>query len=384
MDPTTASTKRSLGSAAKPPGSPVGRQEIADYVGQQAGRAAQAVRRAGLRAGLDRAYGYNADSWGIVVAQEPQAGSQVARNTMVTLYVAAPGSDEPEASAVAAPADEDVTQTASADDGLSAELDEAPDAREAPEAFATDAAPAVSPSAFGPASSKEGGCRDALDNPSPPFSDRRVFASVHGPAPQVSFHTAFGSNTGRERHHLADEVTLATDVFAGQVGVGQPEPRAAFRRTSHARLQSRASEWAAEHVTRRRLIAAVVVLCVLIVAAATAHHRPTASPQGRRSVGNGSIAQREGAPTRIRTDRRRKTARRRPRARRRARGQVHGKGAVKAVRRSASPDSRPVRTLEVEPANAAPSSTPSSAVVSPSAPASEPASEQTEGGPFSP
>jgi hypothetical protein len=68
-----------------------GRQVVGEYVGQPAGDAAQAVRRAGLCPGLDRSFGCEAELIGLVVAQEPATGSDLARNGMVTLYVAAPG-----------------------------------------------------------------------------------------------------------------------------------------------------------------------------------------------------------------------------------------------------------------------------------------------------
>jgi PASTA domain len=74
-------------------GGPSGRQAVGDYVGQPAGDAAQAVRRAGLRPGLDRSFGCAEELTGLVVAQEPTAGRSLARNGMVTLYVAAPGSE---------------------------------------------------------------------------------------------------------------------------------------------------------------------------------------------------------------------------------------------------------------------------------------------------
>ena len=70
-----------------------GRQAVGDYVGQPAGDAAQAVRRAGLRPGLDRSFGCAGELVGLVVAQEPAAGGSLARNGMVTLYVGAPGSE---------------------------------------------------------------------------------------------------------------------------------------------------------------------------------------------------------------------------------------------------------------------------------------------------
>jgi hypothetical protein len=70
-----------------------GSQTVGDYVGQPAGEAAQAVRRAGLRPGLDRSFGCPAELIGLVVAQDPAAGGVLARNGMVTLYVAAPGGE---------------------------------------------------------------------------------------------------------------------------------------------------------------------------------------------------------------------------------------------------------------------------------------------------
>jgi len=70
---------------------PSGRLVVGEYVGQLAAEAAQAVRRAGLRPGLDRSFGCEPELTGLVVAQEPVAGEELARNGMVTLYVGAPG-----------------------------------------------------------------------------------------------------------------------------------------------------------------------------------------------------------------------------------------------------------------------------------------------------
>ncbi|MGA2163211.1 MAG: PASTA domain-containing protein [Solirubrobacteraceae bacterium] len=77
-------------------GGATGSQTVGDYVGQPAGEAAQAVRRAGLRPGLDRSFGCPPELIGLVVAQDPVAGSDLARNGMVTLYVAAPGGEPPD------------------------------------------------------------------------------------------------------------------------------------------------------------------------------------------------------------------------------------------------------------------------------------------------
>jgi hypothetical protein len=76
--------------ATRGPGGTVGRLTVVDYVGQPAAHGAQAVRRAGLRPGLDRSFGCEPDLIGMIVAQDPPAGSDIARNAMVTLYVAAP------------------------------------------------------------------------------------------------------------------------------------------------------------------------------------------------------------------------------------------------------------------------------------------------------
>lgn len=81
-----------------------GPQAVGDYVGQPAGEAAQAVRRGGLRPGLDRSFGCPAELTGLVVAQDPAAGSGLARNGMVTLYVAAPGGEPLDGDAEFAPA----------------------------------------------------------------------------------------------------------------------------------------------------------------------------------------------------------------------------------------------------------------------------------------
>jgi hypothetical protein len=68
-----------------------GRLSVGDYVGESAAHAAQCVRRAGLRPALERSLGCDPALIGTIVAQEPEAGDEQARNGMVTLFVAAPG-----------------------------------------------------------------------------------------------------------------------------------------------------------------------------------------------------------------------------------------------------------------------------------------------------
>jgi hypothetical protein len=84
---TTAAKRRTSGPRARTTGLEV----VGDYAGQHAGDAAQAVRRAGLRPGLERSFGDDPALLGLVVSQDPPAGSALARNGMVTLHVAAPG-----------------------------------------------------------------------------------------------------------------------------------------------------------------------------------------------------------------------------------------------------------------------------------------------------
>lgn len=67
---------------------------VGSYVGELAGEAAQAVRRAGLKPGLERTFGYEPHELGQVVAQQPASGGELARNGLVTLYVAAPGDED--------------------------------------------------------------------------------------------------------------------------------------------------------------------------------------------------------------------------------------------------------------------------------------------------
>ena len=101
-DRTAVQTRGTQRAKSTGRGGPSGRQVVGEYVGQPAGDAAQGVRRAGLCPGLDRSFGCEAELIGLVVAQEPAAGSHLARNGMVTLYVAAPGvgpmDEEPAAS----------------------------------------------------------------------------------------------------------------------------------------------------------------------------------------------------------------------------------------------------------------------------------------------
>ena len=75
---------------------PRGGVVVADYVGASAIHAARAIRRAGLRPGLERTDGCEPELIGRVIAQKPSAGGELARNAMVTLYVGAPAGAPPD------------------------------------------------------------------------------------------------------------------------------------------------------------------------------------------------------------------------------------------------------------------------------------------------
>ena len=91
MSETTKTSEQGVGRAHAPgKGGLAGRWAVGEYVGLIAAEAAQTVRRAGLRPGLDRSFGCSPELFGQVVAQDPPAGGELARNGLVTLYVAAP------------------------------------------------------------------------------------------------------------------------------------------------------------------------------------------------------------------------------------------------------------------------------------------------------
>ena len=63
---------------------------VGGYEGLRAGEAIVAVRGLGLRPSLERVEGYEASLHGFVVSQEPSSGAEVAADSQVFLYIAAP------------------------------------------------------------------------------------------------------------------------------------------------------------------------------------------------------------------------------------------------------------------------------------------------------
>ncbi|MGO9490131.1 MAG: PASTA domain-containing protein [Solirubrobacteraceae bacterium] len=75
------------------------RVTVGDYEHEPAADAAIALRRAGLRPALERTFHWGKDTHGMVVAQEPPAGSEAPLDSTVLLFVSAPGErDTPDSS----------------------------------------------------------------------------------------------------------------------------------------------------------------------------------------------------------------------------------------------------------------------------------------------
>jgi hypothetical protein len=87
---------------------------VGDYRGAPAAQAARSVRRLGLRPGLDRQFGGEPQSFGLVVAQEPDPGGDAPRGSLVTLYVSAPsaGAQDPQPEPNPSPAISDEAEPA--------------------------------------------------------------------------------------------------------------------------------------------------------------------------------------------------------------------------------------------------------------------------------
>jgi hypothetical protein len=94
--PRTSSRPRRTPSARR-------RLTVAQHVGETGRDAAQAVRRAGLNPALELLAIYEGVIPGTVVAQDPEAGSELARGELVRLYISPPATNEPPAQPPPAP-----------------------------------------------------------------------------------------------------------------------------------------------------------------------------------------------------------------------------------------------------------------------------------------
>jgi hypothetical protein len=237
MNDRTAPPAQASARAAKPHrGGPSGRLTVGEYVGQPAGEAAQAVRRAGLRPGLDRSFGGEPELVGQVVAQEPCAGSDLARNGLVTLYVAAPGVAHPDDAATEKqPASEQpaavVSAPAAARDEPSPPIARARRRRKprraprTPLVFETPQAP-MSPAAG--EHSREAPAQDADPDPTQEWENATLVASASAESEEPADELAG-----------EDFVVVADDLFAGRASGALPAWRRVYPRPSSRRLRAR-------------------------------------------------------------------------------------------------------------------------------------------------
>ncbi len=261
---------------------------VSDYVGQPAAEAARAVRRAGLLPGLDRSFGCEPQLTGLVVAQQPVSGEQLARNGMVTLYIAAPGAE---------------TQ----DDGEHQEAERPPT-----EQATQDASPAPDPLrtfAQTPRHRKRRGARGSeqqeFDVPPAPtvsatdcqirepgaHADMQPAELNDRPQPQVP---AWAAETvevpeGAE-HEPSYEMSLAEEVFAGHAS-DTARWATAYRGSVTARTWRGALRW-----VRRHPVLATSVSAMLAVWLAVALTSALAAPRENRA--NNTLPTPLGAPDR--------------------------------------------------------------------------------------
>lgn len=389
-------------------GGGVGSQPVDDYVGQPAGDAAQAVRRAGLRPGLDRSFGCPEELIGLVVAQDPAAGSDLARNGMVTLYVAASGVQPAADTAI------EVTAGGQPDELAAAKPIE-------PSPSASPATPARTPATR---RKKPGQARRTTvpqaDTPPPVAAiEETGVADLHQPpvtaadtgwpaeddAPgDASLENDLARETG-ERDPPEDLVMQVEDVLAGRGG--PPDWRrvhtqrggtAARGQNAPARLRA----WLGAHRLAGALAVALALWIILSVAVPFDRGRARSSPSSAlaakarpRTALHGGVEPRPPAPPK-RAARRTARSHRVRRARRKARvapatrfphpatlSQAPSQSTPPAARasREAVAPARGEPQAEPQPSEAA--APPASAPTASAPPAAVPP-EQQGGGPFSP
>jgi hypothetical protein len=369
-------------------GSPSGRLVVGEYVGQAAGDAAQAVRRAGLKPGLDRSFGCEAELTGLVVAQEPVAGGDLARNGMVTLYVAAPGNappdedtDAPETvgdpppSAPAAPVHADVAQAEAPSPPARARRREPGRAGREQQVF--DPAPAPVPPGRGAA--EEAPTAEIAQVP---------LAESWGSLEETDAPVDEGLDEGDVEERGEDEllhdefVVHMDDVLAGRAGGPRVWRRVYPRRPTAGALGGGVRAGLAEHPRLVKAVGAAFAVCAVVGVAATldGHHARTGAasvishselPAGSHTTG---VRDRASAPS----WRAARPAARPPRTRTppQRSGVPRHRSAPALVRAAAAPP-------EGAGVQAAPAPRP--APPAPSASASPPPpAEQTQGGLFSP
>jgi hypothetical protein len=259
MEHAAATSEQLAAQARRPRGrGPARLQTVGDYAGQLAGEAAQAVRRAGLKPGLERSFGFAAELRGQIVAQEPEVGSELARNGLVTLYVAAPGSAPPGEEAAAGPAASEHPDVEVSTRGLA-------DAE--PASDRTGAAPRRRKSRRAP-----GAGGPAFEAPPPPS-----LATGEEAAEALSLDAADHGEVEGDRA-TEEHVIDADELFAGRAsGV-------AWRRVYPRRHSGFRPRLAGRSRLVRAALALLAVWLVVAVAAALTGHRASPPPPRARQV----------------------------------------------------------------------------------------------------
>ncbi len=366
-------------------GGSTGRQVVGDYTCQRAGDAAQAVRRAGLRPGLERSFGCDPSLLGLVVSQEPHPGSALARNGMVTLHVAAPGNanaTDDAAPAGAAPAE---PTTASEPPLAPADVDRSgndPESREAasgarrrrkpglsgraPQVFET--APAPRP----PAEPEQGG------------ETGEAWGEPVEPEPAVEVEGTELSEDGFDGLTEEEVVVHVDGLFAGRTGRWRPSRRRSRRARGLGRgVRDRltAHPWLAAGTA---FAIGLWVLLGTLGALAGGQHAEPRHPASSRLTARAPIAHADRAPRtragrpapRHREITRRTVTRRAALPRRRAHAAARPASAARPVVAPAT-TSAPAAPVERTPAAV-------SVPVHVSEPPPPPPAERTSGGLFSP
>ncbi len=380
-DTATARAPQAEQRRTKSGGGPPGRLTVGDYVGGSAADAVQAVRRTGLRPGLDRSFGCEPSLTGLVVAQDPEAGSELVRNGMVTLYVAVPDAGE------ATPDADEPT----GDLGDRHQTSHAPPESVQPEPCKP--LPETSrPPRRKPARSETSQSRMFDPPPQPTLHAHRTSAwgesPAAWPAPAVSQQTewepgapaaepfespppTFGGEPAPEDH-----IAHTEELFNRRIGVTHGWPGAHPHRAAPGALRD-AGRWAARHrivtIAVSAMIAAWIVAALLTTLASapargrTASSAPQSTPARRKAV----VARRVPAPSAPAASAR--PGRRSSRPRRAAPSPQQRRRAPSAAPVAASAVNR--STNSSPPTQTAPAST---------TPAAQPTPQPADGGPFSP
>jgi len=361
-----------------PDGRPGGRLLVGDYVGLAASEAALAIRRAGLRPGLDRSFGYTADIVGQVVAQKPLTGCDLARNGLVTLYVAA--------GAVAAPAAEvgelppTPEQPARVDPARASILPERPSTvpartRRPRKARRVTAAPhlfeatpaAVPPGAQLPTRARAPEGEQLEGDDWGPATHPETVIAVGGDELQE------GNLEGHAGEELpADEfVVYADDLFRGRGGAGSPAWRRGYPRPMGRGVRARL----AAHPWLVRGTGAMLAVWAVVGIAAALGGSPGRLPHASVRVGAAGAKVSAIHASDVSA----------------ARQAAHGSGGTRPPRSRRGAPSHTAMSAQLPKAAVAPREAVTPATAQPprgapnsASPLPAPAQEQSQGGPFSP